>query len=675
MEDMVEKRGEAHGATGDRKDPNNDDGIVAIGGGMVTQIQSHPVPFHSFTDLARELVTSKDTAGKVFGTWYDNKGKVSKEYTFDALWQEAGVVAYHLRNKWGVKKGDLVVLCYDFGLHFFAAFLGCLRAGVTSVLVYPPFPPLVKALSKLEKVISDCNPVLILTDSRVNLLRKADMSNPISKSRAMWPKDLDFKVTDSLRVEGKSGFFKSQQNRCLAYDEMTFAPNDIAFLQYTSGSTGNPKGVMVTQSALLANVKWIHETAVTNKYGYVPTGFSWLPQYHDLGLIFNVIAPFAAGARMHMMSPLSFIKNPLLWIELMSRHKVEWSTAPDFAYQLVARKFQEAKKKTPVGQDPIPNLDLSSIVNLANTAEPTRLDTLMKFNEAFAPYKLRDNWYVGAYGLAECVVGVCWLNEYHLSTPRPEDKGVEYIAIGSRKEFYASLVVKIVDPVTQEELQDGQTGEIWISSPSVAGGYYGKQDLSEETFRARLKEDRDVAYSPKSATYLRSGDLGFFQNDYLFICGRIKDLIISDGVNYYPQDIEWAVQEATPAVRPGCVAAFSSNETSNDGMLEIVFEVRKAHLEKESAHDICFQVREAVIKRVGLIPSRVVAIPERAINKTTSGKIQRRKTRESLHSGAFHVLAEISAANADSQANELGNSNAGTIQSGYPMVSAELSIY
>jgi acyl-CoA synthetase (AMP-forming)/AMP-acid ligase II/acyl carrier protein len=591
-----------------------------------------------FLDLLRATVADKFEA--TFATWYDGSGKATDQYTFGELWTEAGIIAYSLRYEWGARKGDRVVLCYNFGLHFFAVFLGCLRAGVTAVLVYPPSMPLVKSLPKMLNVLDDCDPKLILIDSDVNLLRRTDMLNPLSKSRHLWPKGIEYENTTKL-ILGKLGlaswfaFRRQTKDSALTeIDEEVRCPTDLAFLQYTSGSTGEPKGVMVTFGALAANVNVLQvgfNRCYEEEEGGIPdqlTGFSWLPQYHDLGLIYALIAPVAAGWRVHMMSPLSFIKAPLLWLELMSRHKVNWSVAPDFAYRLVTRKFNEARKLT---NQPIPGLDLSSIRYLQTAAEPIRLDTREYFESAFKDFNLRNTWFSAGYGLAENVVAVCWIHGFHLSEPRDEEVS-RLVAVGSRHTFHHSLVVKIVDQESLLEVEDGEMGELWIAGPSVAAGYFKKPELTRQVFQVKMNG------TGENTAFLRTGDLAFFQEDNLFICGRIKDMIIVNGVNYYPQDIEAVAQDASKDIRPGCVAAFASNDTDEDGSLEIVFEIRRSAT--ANTNEILASVLRDVAQHIGLRPSRVVAIKERTIPKTTSGKIRRGATRNDLHNGKLVTLLD-----------------------------------
>jgi len=597
----------------------------------------------TYLDKVQSVVNAK--SDETFATWYDDKGNQTNQYTFKQLWDEAGYCAYLLRNKWGINKGDRVVLCYAFGLHFFAIFLGCLRAGVTAVIVYPPAPPLAKSLTKMMKVIEDCSPKLILTESLINMMRLADLANLPSKSRSLWPSSIKYQVTDLVhrRATKKPGLIslfcaaKNEQKNApiKSFDEASISQNDLAFLQYTSGSTGNPKGVMVTHGALGANIVWTHDSW-SQGFGrditlHPFTGFSWLPQYHDMGLVEMILAPFAAGCRMHMMSPVSFIRDPLLWMQLISKHECEMGSAPDFAFQLVTRKFREFESRGRTSRFDT-TLDLAKVQRIQNAAEPIRLDTMRIFSEAFSPYGLPDDWFLTAYGLAEHVVGVSWYHGCHLSSPREDDPN-EYIAIGHTGTFHHSSNFRIVDPTTMREIDDDATGEIWVAGPSVAAGYYGQKELSDQTFRAR------IVNSESALAYLRTGDLGFMQDGYLYICGRQKDLIIVNGVNYYPQDIEHAVQDSSGAIRPGCVAAFASDETGNDGQLEIVFEIRSGMA--RDAKNVCEGVIDAVMDKIGLMPSRIVAVEERTIAKTTSGKIQRRRNCELLHDNKHKVVEDV----------------------------------
>ncbi len=268
--------------------------------------------------------------------------------------------------------------------------------------------------------------------------------------------------------------------------------------------------------------------------------------------------------------------------------------------------------------------------------EPIQSGGLTTFYETFSVYGLRQNWFQAGYGLAEHVVGVCWMFGYHHSHKNPK-----LVAVGQIHTFDDSLDCRIIDPQTCTECSDETIGELWISPPSVAAGYWGNEALSESVFRAQLLDRRDGSAS----TFLRTGDLAFVEDDHLYICGRIKDLIIIGGHNYYPKDVELATQEADICVRPGCVAAFCLSDTKSDGEVVVVFEVKSTLLSGGSSgqklRNIISNVRLAVAQKTGITLTRIVAISEGPIPKTTSGKKQRKASREALRSEKLSVMFDM----------------------------------
>ncbi|CAM9741072.1 unnamed protein product, partial [Ectocarpus fasciculatus] len=615
---------------------------------------------HTFLQTIAESVENLPE-DRIFARWYNSKGQVESTRTFHGVWVASGEIAHLLRVEWGLNKGDRVVLAFDFGLRFFAIFLGCLRAGIIAVPVYPPNPAtLKKSLRKLQLIVDSCTPKMILVCPLVNKLRLASKLRAVATGNSDWP-DLPYNCPDvkeekvatggmsSAAVGRRSGGGKSTDARKKrrSFDDPTIKPKDVAFLQFTSGSTSDPKGVMLTYGNLTHNIGVIVNSSnaqIAARGGAADghrTWFSWLPTFHDMGLIQGTLAPFVAGWTAAYCSPITFMRRPLLWLELMSKEKAQMTAAPDFAFRLCVRKWEEMSPESRTAL----HLDLKHIMFLQNAAEPVRASTVRDFAEAFAAVGLPGYASNAAYGLAEHTVGCA------SSSPNPGGGSLSHISderlqASGDIHFSASLHmdIKIVDPETCREVPTGETGEMWVSSDSVAAGYWGKPELTQGTFRAKIKCDcADGSPSPPWANseFLRTGDLCRVDAEgLLYVEGRLKDLVIVAGRNIYPQDIEFVAQDASSLVRPGCIAVFS--ETELGGGLEIVMEVRsvskkKAHVVTEALE----AVRRSVMNESGLAPSRVVAIKERTIPKTTSGKIQRRKTRVMLHAGDLDVVQEL----------------------------------
>jgi len=557
---------------------------------------------------AHLLTATRDTVKRYgaapFMTWLDDKGKEEKTLSFDGLWERSRVLARKMSDDWGVETGDRVLLCYLPGLAFVEAFWACLRLRCVAVPTYPPDPSkLVLGIKKLDLVKRSCGATLCLTEKALDQMRRA-----LSLTHR-WPEGLVWKSTDrEFRVQ-------SGENDAPLDNE------SVAFLQYTSGSTGDPKGVMLTYANVWHNLNEMYLPAQAQHFESRGVdlsrerivGVSWLPQFHDTGLILCIVGPFVAGYRMVNFSPLTFLKRPLLWLEALTRYGARWSAAPDFAYELCVRRLDGSSS----------HIDLSRVVQLAcGAGERCRPHQLERFKQAFQEKGLRDDVWVPNYGLAEHVVGTCGCARgIVLSSQRPD-----LACCGEH--FQCDL--RIVDPISR---RDSSRGEIWISSSSVAAGYWGKPDLSLETFHARrILNDG----SESRSRYLRTGDEGFLEDGRLYITGRLKDLIIVGGKNYYPEDIEVAAQEADRVViRPGCVAAFASS-TKDEEQVVCVFEVRKGN-------DVDFRaLAETVVRTVGqasgLQPHRILIIPERSIPKTTSGKVQRRQTRKLVDDKKLRVL-------------------------------------
>jgi acyl-CoA synthetase (AMP-forming)/AMP-acid ligase II/acyl carrier protein len=458
-------------------------------------------------------------------------------------------------------------------------------------------------------------------------------------SQLPWPEHLKWIPTDDL-VDAKGA--ADALGAALSYPRS----EDVAFLQYTSGSTSAPKGVVLTHGNLTHNLRTISSALHAGRDTVV---VSWLPQYHDMGLIGAYLGTIFNGGTGVYLSPFSFIKNPCLWIQLISKHRATHLQAPNFAYALLARKADQLHADS--------SIDLSSVRHMINGAEPIQGDAMDSFYRAFSPFGLPAGVVKPTYGLAEHTVYVCGSGSQRVwvDKPRLERDGVfqvvpaekqstsgelkEMIGCGVPSKKDHGIDLRIVDPETGAEKKDGEAGEIWISSASKARGYFGDdmKALSDEAFQAKLTYSNDGEYP--STTFMRTGDLGVLYNSELFICGRMKDLVIIRGRNHYPQDIE-ATAESHAELRPGCCAAFAystgGGSDGEDEQLAIVAELRDPEISNKAS--LCGKIRAAIAREHGVRATLIVLLSPRSIPKTTSGKISRSRCKQALEAKQLSVL-------------------------------------
>jgi acyl-CoA synthetase (AMP-forming)/AMP-acid ligase II len=403
--------------------------------------------------------------------------------------------------------------------------------------------------------------------------------------------------------------------------------HDIALLQYTSGSTASPRGVMVSHGNLIANAACIEEG-----FQHPPGlwGVTWLPPYHDMGLIGGILHPIYANSPSAVISPLDFVRRPTIWLEAVTRYRARTSGGPNFAYELCARTAKTAE---------LPALDLSSWKLAYIGAEPVRAETLELFADKFASTGFRKDSFFPCYGLAEATLYVTGGRPrvgYLSAAALRENKVVEKSGNGECSDTRAVvscgrpasvLKVSIVNPETELVSSAGCIGEVWVSGPTVAKGYRNRADETRAAFQARLADDDGL--------YLRTGDLGFFKDGELYITGRSKDLIIIRGRNHYPQDIEHTVARVSQAIRPGSCAAFSV-EAGSEEKLVLIVEIPRPRPEKIDA--FTSDVRQAVAAAHEVQPSAIVLVRPGAIPTTSSGKVRRLECRERYLSGAFNGL-------------------------------------
>ncbi|CAI5500408.1 unnamed protein product [Closterium sp. Naga37s-1] len=627
-------------------------------------------------------------------TWVEEKGVIKQSYTYEELDALSRAVSVSLVGEWGAARGDRVVLLYPPGLDFLIAFIACLRSGVVAVPVYPPNPrELKKDVEKLTRLVNDCGAHIVLSTSEYRSKIRLSLLKLVRWPGEHWYNTNGIKPLPRNAAEkdsSSSSNSSSNENGTGDSNISSSSSDEIAFLQYTSGSTADPKGVMITHTNIAHNVMFIRRTLRMHSGIRF---FSWLPQYHDLGLIVAYLSTLTAGGSGVYMSPIDFIHRPASWLQWMSRLKITHTAAPNFALNLATRKFIPSRdaalpkpflsaslppssfptpanspSSTPTALNPsavLPTtLDLSSLECFLNAAEPVRPETIERWNAVLGRYGWDPCGMCPCYGLAEHVVGVSGWGSKLLHLP-----DITLHSSGHLATYPVDGRVVIVNPETREECAEGEEGEIWARSCHVARGYWGKPELSEETFRARMREG---APGSDSRAYLRTGDLGLVVAQQLFITGRIKDLIIVGGKNYYPQDIELTVEAVSDTIRPGCCAAFSVNKTSHgaavggkgdtgekgeeEEVLAVVVEVKavaqegwwrgggggggsgEGGLTKQQMNEVAGEIRSAVVRAHGVMPAIVAIIPPRTIPKTTSGKIRRKETSHRLTTGALNVL-------------------------------------
>ncbi len=537
------------------------------------------------------------------------------EYSYAKLDARARAIAAWLVER--TEPGDRVLLVYPPGLEFIAAFFGCAYAGVLPVPATYPKPR--RPMPRLDSIVADCHPRLVLTHS-------STLDGLALEAQSPAIRDLTWEATDHLASSMGSGF-----------QPVGREPRDIAFLQYTSGSTSDPRGVMVTHDNLLHNMCAICEGfAIENneENGLFPIAVFWLPAYHDMGLIGGILSPISVGGTSYLLAPTTFLRRPLRWLELLSRVGAEISGAPNFGYKLAVEKSTPAERA---------ELDLSSWRLAFCGAEPIHPDTLNDFSEAFADSGFRRAAFYPCYGLAEVTLlasgGKGPSEPSILHVDRQELGNHRGVRIESSHPRAQALVgcgaprngntVKIVDPQTGTECDEGGVGEIWVQGGSVTQGYWKQDELNQEIFRASLNGDGQE-------TFLRTGDLGFFYEGELYVTGRLKDVIIIRGRNHYPHDIERTAQLAHEAVDMG--AAFSV-EGEREEQLVVVHQLRREHRGADK-NEVLRAVRKSIVDEHDLDPLAILLIRPVSLPITSSGKVQRRLCREQYLAGQLSVVGE-----------------------------------
>jgi thioester reductase-like protein len=542
----------------------------------------------------------------------DVEGRELEHYTYQSFAERTRELAAYLYTEAQLRPGDRALLVYPPGLEMVAAFFACSRIGVIAVPVSPPLPMAFEAgLAKLNFIAQDCQAKAVLSTKQFEYDFRQLLGQP--QGALPWP---DAQRTLELPWFGTDG------TQDFGGAHVADTPGPVLFLQYTSGSTSDPKGVIVSHANVIANSTAIRQS---------PIGVSWLPQHHDMGLISAYFFVLLRGGTTHGMSPLDFLQRPSAWLRLISQVRCTDTPAPNFGLEYCLREDKLPKSE-------LAGIDLSSLDTIFVGAEPLRAKTFTRFRQRFAHYGLRPGALTGAYGLAENTLGVTGWGRQTLALNKralennlarvekalPENSNQTPVVSCGKP--VAGNVVRIVDPQSTQALGDGRVGEIWVAGPSNGGGYWHRPEVTAETFGARIAGDEEH-------TYLRTGDLGFLYEGELFVCGRTKDLIIIRGVNCYPSDIEAVVERSAEQVRNGCVAAFSVEREEQEALV-VVAEVRDEHALPDGK-----ALARAIRRHAHIDPHTILFVPPRSIPKTTSGKIRRAETRRLWLDVKLPVLA------------------------------------
>ncbi len=557
--------------------------------------------------------------GKLLYSYLDVNGDPIESYTYASFLHRTQAIAGHLRKEGRFAPGDRLLLAYPPGLEMICAFFGCVRAGLIPVPVYPPSSRgFQSALYKMVHIAKDCQTSGVLTSRdyqaslKINLARSGVSTSGV---------DVDY--ISSLPWIASEEFVDTISG------QLPSDPSKILFLQYTSGSTMEPKGVVVTHENILNTCPLVIDHPS-------PVVVSWLPQYHDMGLIGCYLYPALKGGTTYGFAPMDFIQRPILWFDAITTYRATATAAPNFAYDYCLRAGRLSKES-------LEACDLSSLRVLMCAAEPVKPDTYLRFLEAFQSYGLKSESFYVAYGLAENTLAVSLggrnivsvnkrafaLGKARMTTEVSEiDGATQIISCGTP---LPGLDVRIVDPEGHFALKSERIGEIWVAGSGKCEGYWNNPELNLKQFRARLVDD-----TPYDDGFLRTGDMGFMYDGELYVCGRIKDMIILRGQNYYPQDIEHVVEKSSGLIRHNCVAAFQVQEDSEPA-LAIVAEVKNLKALPEAR-----KIAAAIRNYLNVEVAKISLIAPRSIPRTSSGKIMRHKTKQMWLQGQFTVVSEFS---------------------------------
>jgi acyl-CoA synthetase (AMP-forming)/AMP-acid ligase II len=581
--------------------------------------------YHSLVSMLRHRALHQENCRAY--TFLGDGENENAVLTYAQLDRRARTIAAALADR-GVRPGDRGILLYPPGLDFITAFFGAIYAGVIAVPCYSPHRlHLARSLPRLTAIIANAEPSAVLCTAEIAEL-SAGVAHVLGLHALPWI------ATDTLGDDASD-----------TWNEPDVDPSTVAFLQYTSGSTAAPRGVMVSHGNLLHNLAVINHVQENDSDS---VSVSWLPIIHDMGLIEGVLEPVYGGYPAYLMAPVTFLQRPVRWLRAITKYRATNSGGPNFAYDLCARK---------VNAEQLNNLDLSTWRVAYNGAEPIRSETLTAFYRTFRDCGFRWQSFYPVYGLAEATLLVTsgrrsyqpvFLNadasalcRGRIEEASPDGSSRRVSLVSSGPPAFGVRVL-IVNPDTCRCCAPREIGEIWLSSPSVTKGYWRCAEETSQTFGARLDDDG-------SGPYLRTGDLGVFIDGELFVAGRLKDLLIVRGFKHYPQDLELTVERQHPAIRPGCVAVFALEE--HDEHIAVAAELDPRHLDitgtnpleflsllreargARAISDLIGTICQAVAEIHGIQLHTVALLKPGALPKTSSGKIRHHVCAQALLGG------------------------------------------
>jgi len=550
-------------------------------------------PFRTLPDALDHAAEKYPSKGFVFVA----DDGAEDNWSFPRLRTRAREIAAALAER-GMRKGDHVALVLPTADEFIPTFLGVTQGGGVPVPLYPPM-----GMGQLGGYLDHCKHIvrasragLLVTTSQIKTVLGTVREAAPDLRALLTYRDLD--ASESL------------------YRSPGLTLDDRAFIQFTSGSTSRPKGVVLTHGNLASNCRAIMSEGLVIRDD--DRGTSWLPLFHDMGLIGFVIAPVLHTTSVSFLSPMTFLKRPAMWLQTISKHKGTITYAPNFAYALATKRVRD---------DELAGVDLSSVRVAGCGAEPIQADTLRAFAKRYEKYGFRESAFVPSYGMAESTLAIAFSTGVPTERVRADSlweqgsaelagaddmNAVEIVGCGRH---FAEHGMRIVHSETGEVLPERRVGEIQLKGPSVTQGYFEDPEKTAETLDAE--------------GWLRTGDLGYLADGQIFICGRKKDVIIVNGKNYYPQDLEW-IASNVPGVRTGNVVAFPSTKSGLDREAVVVVAESKSADGREA---LATAVRAEIQKALGIVPDEVVIADAGTIPKTSSGKIQRARARALYESG------------------------------------------